>query len=437
VNRFSRIMIVLVVLLSGVVCNGAPAQAGPDIVCDSQDCINLNTFSTQLANALNGQLAPNGDPGNVAGYIFYIGSRPPVFNGPARTSVDPPSTRMGPNIPGQIASLSKTLTAIGVLQALAKHNPPLTIDAKMSNYLPGDWSKTSDVDQITFRQLLTHRAGITDDMCNGGRGLYQDLKAMIANFVPSNGIFYANCNFALFRILLPIMEGYNIPPPLTVCPPVRFFPCQVFDLRAGPFAADYIDYMQRNVFQPVGIRDAECAAAEAPPLPPAIKSYPVPPGSTPGNDWGDFTLNCGAGGWVITPQDLETVVTDLASGNILLTPDQKTGPFGMFTNDLGWDTAIRPDCAGFIPPSAPSQYLCKNGGYGAFNPGSPTLSTYLGIFKCTVPVVVYVNSDMSFPSVAVGGFLKFDDIIDVVGAAYHNSIIAGETPPPDAPNCPG
>ena len=427
-KRISRVIGVLVVLLSGIVCNGACGPASSD-VCDSQGCMNLDTFSTQLTNALNGQLAPNGDPGNVAGYIFYIGSRPPVFNGPARTSADPPATRMGPNIPGQIASLSKTLTAIGVIKSLARNS--LTIHSPIKPYLPPDWHVGDNVQYLVFRDLLTHTSGFGGCVDSTGTdSTYQGLQQMIAAGVPVPSLFgtpphpanYNNCNFALFRVLLPNMEHYTIPS--GEAPDVAY-------------AGNYIDYMQKNVFQPVGITGAECAAGEAPPFPPAIQSYPVPPGSSHGNDWGDLTLRCGAGGWVIKPQDLETVVTDLASGNTLLTPDQKTGPDGMFTNSLGWDgTAVRGDCAGWIPPRAPwSPYNCKNGGYGADNPSGPTLSTYLGIFKCIVPVVVYVNSDMSLPSIAVGGFFKFDDIIDVVGAAYKNSITTN-TGPPGARHCP-
>jgi len=51
-----------------------------------------------------------------------------------------------------VASLSKLLTTIGVLQSLAKNG--LTIDSKIFPYLYPDWVEGKNIDTITFRRIL-------------------------------------------------------------------------------------------------------------------------------------------------------------------------------------------------------------------------------------------------------------------------------------------
>jgi Beta-lactamase len=412
--RIGRLVLGLVVLLAGVGCSSNPS---PDVVCDIQDCISISALSTKLANALNG---------NVVGYNLFVGTAtaaPSVFSGQARTSADPPSVPMLPYLSGQIASLSKPLTTIGVLQSLANHN--LTIDSTVSRYLPSDWVQGPYIFNLTFRQLLTQASGLdTSNVCNNGNSNYQSLRQMIAAgrqpiLIPPYPPHYDNCNFAIFRVLLPAMEGYPIPPP-----PPPGFP----DLREVVTAADYIDYMNKHVFLPVGISGADCKppapgsynSASAP-----ILSYPFPAGNAHGTDWGDFTLNCGAGGWFLKTGDLTKVMDDLAGGNKLLTNAQKST---MFQNSLGWDDAVRQDC--------PSPYPCKNGGYFATsNTGQPiALRTYLGLFKCTVLVVLYVNSDVTAAIRAIGA-PSGNDIIGLVGQAYQLSKTK-DKPPSGSRKCP-
>ena len=59
----------------------------------------------------------------------------------------------------------------------------------------------------------------------------------------------------------------------------------------------------------------------------------------------------------------------------------------MFAGCLGWDCSVRSDC--------PDPYVCKNGHLS--NGNGISLWTYAGIFKCDVPVVVFVNSAIPPP----------------------------------------
>jgi hypothetical protein len=139
--------------------------------------------------------------------------------------------------------------------------------------------------------------------------------------------------------------------------------------------------MNQHVFAPLGIPASACKPAGMS----EILSYPLPPGSTHGDPWGDWSLMCGSGGWVLKAGDVFKVINDLANGNVLLTNDEKSQM--NYPNCLGWDCSVRPDC--------PNPFVCKNG--DLFNGNGISVWTYAGIFKSNVPVVVYVNSFLPSP----------------------------------------
>jgi CubicO group peptidase (beta-lactamase class C family) len=132
--------------------------------------------------------------------------------------------------------------------------------------------------------------------------------------------------------------------------------------------------VRQNLFTPLGITDADCKPSSNH----TALSYPPPPiGSTQGTDWGDWTLACGGGGWVMSADDLYKVVLDLTGGHTLLSDAQKTQ---MNSNCLGWDCSVgvQPDFVG------------KN---GILQTGNLGLWTFYGIFKGSVPVILLVNSN--------------------------------------------
>jgi hypothetical protein len=357
--------------------------------CDSQGCIS----EAKLQNNICGTLA-----NHVVGYSCLVGALRPVSGGLARTAVNPPSTPMSPSLVTDIASVSKTMTAVGIIQLL--HRDDLTIDAKISSYIYSDWKQGPNVDRLTFKNLLTHTSGfgqLPNSAC-GNDITYSAVERIVARGVNRANIgkpSYGNCNFALLRELMPAL----LHQPLTDIPNGQ--------RRAKKSSALYVNYMRSHVFEPVGVEDSSCT-------PPAdtsgILSYPYPALSTSGIDWGDWSLQCGSGGWVLSANDIFDVVNNLANGKTLLTAAEKKD---MFADCLGWDCAVRSDC--------PDPYVCKNG--DLTNGSGISVWTYAGVFKCTVPVVVIVNSPL--PAPYQGG----EDIIGLVMDAYDNSAVAG-TPTP-------
>ena len=359
VGRSVRTIIFVLVLIA-ISCSRANAN---NVVCDFNGCINLNTFLANIVSKLAG----------VDGYVVIVGTLPPASGGYAHTATDPPLTAMSADIPMNIASVSKTLTTVAILQLLAQNG--LTIDTPIWDYIYSWWTKNQSVGQITFKELLTHTSGFGQVTGCGDDITYGALQALVAQGVDPSNIgqaLYGNCNFALLRELMPALLGQS--GTLESC---RLSPsCNVAQTSSDL----YINYMNQHVFAPLGIPTSSCKAAE----PNAIKSYPVPPGSTPGDDFGDWTLMCGSSGWSLTATDLLKVINDLATGSLLLTNDEKSL---MNSNCLGWDCAVGANC--------PEPYVCKNG--DQFNGDGISFWTYAGIFKSTVPVVVYVNSFIPFP----------------------------------------
>jgi hypothetical protein len=88
--------------------------------CDPQGCISEAKLSANICGALANK---------VVGYSCEVGGMRPGFGGLARTTTDPPSKPMTPDLVTNIASVSKTMTATAILQLLAKDG--LTIETKI------------------------------------------------------------------------------------------------------------------------------------------------------------------------------------------------------------------------------------------------------------------------------------------------------------------
>jgi len=353
--------------------------------CDAQGCISEAKLAANICNKL---------ANHVVGYACLVGGVRPIYGGQARTATNAPGLAMTPDLPTNIASVSKTMTATGVLQLLTKARLPVT--TKIAPYLYPDWKMGPNVNQLTFQELLTHSTGFSQNAASacGNNITYSALKTVVANGVASTDIgkpSYGNCNFALLRELMPALAGHS----LAGVPDG--------DQRAQQSSSFYINYMNSNVFQQVSVPVSACK-------PPAgtndVLSYTNPAGSTSGTDWGDWSLECGSGGWVLSADNIFRVVNDLATGHTLLPSAQKKQ---MFSGCLGWDCAVRNDC--------PSPNVCKN---GDLNNGQGTaVWTYAGVLKCNVPVVVVVNSPL--PAPYQGG----EDIIGLVKDALAGAGVAG------------
>jgi CubicO group peptidase (beta-lactamase class C family) len=342
---------------------GGPAATRPPVpagsagrVCTPSACISLS----RLAGSIDTQLK-----GSVVGYVALIGTSKTVSSGLARTAADPPKLAMGPDVMVNVASVGKMFTTIAVLKSLARHH--LSTGSRIWPFLPPDWVKGPGVGTITFGELLTHRAGFrldsglvfaTDNAAREQiRHGVQQVDKQVAD--------YNNINFTIFRDMLPFMEGVREPGPAA---------------RAAAATRFFLSYVQRRVFDPVGVTDATCA-----PVRDAMLMYPPPgAGTAPGRPAPVGPSACSAGGWFMTPASMRRILDGLISGSLLSRSQRQQ----MDDNCLGWDCSV----------TSQAGYRGKDGG---ICDGSACLQTFFGILAGTIPVVIAINSDPGKPISAI------------------------------------
>ena len=342
---------------------GGPAATRPPVpagsagrVCTSSACISLSG----LARSIDAQLR-----GNVVGYVALVGQSQVVSSGLARTAADPPKLAMGPNVMVNVASVGKMFTTIAVLKSLARHH--LSIDSRIWPFLPPDWVKGPGIDTITFRELLTHRAGFrldSDRVFATDNAAREQIRQGIQQ-IDKQVADYNNINFTIFRDMLPFMEGVPDPGPAE---------------RGAAATRFFISYVQRQVFDPVGVKDATCAPVRG-----AMLMYPPPyAGTARGSPASVGPSGCSGGGGFMTPASMRRVLDGLISGSLLSGRQRQQ----MDDNCLGWD------CSG----GGQAGYRGKYGGGG--DPGSAGLQIFFGILAGTIPVVIATNSnDPPLPAV--------------------------------------
>jgi CubicO group peptidase (beta-lactamase class C family) len=106
-------------------------------------------------------------------------------------------------------SSSKTITAVAAVRAIEimkARGEAVSIDSPISPYLPSDWVLGPHIAEMTIKDLLRHTSGL---VLTGGN--YALLRQIVADgatesdWAARNDTHYCNCNFSLFRIMIPYM----------------------------------------------------------------------------------------------------------------------------------------------------------------------------------------------------------------------------------------
>ena len=192
-----------------------------------------------------------------------------------------------------IASVSKFLTAVGLVRALDSKN--ISYDAKIIDYLPSYWSKGQNIDQITFRELLQHKSGF---YTGSSASDYATMKGKVAAGVTKIGTYsYENMNYGLDRIMIPIILG-QISKRATFDPIDPFFNDRAWDVSTITL---YKNWIQTTLLTPAGVSDASFAPVVNNSQ---VLAYRFPTGNNKGWNSGDLTSMAGGAGWHMTPQDV-------------------------------------------------------------------------------------------------------------------------------------
>jgi CubicO group peptidase (beta-lactamase class C family) len=184
------------------------------------------------------------------------------------------------------------MTAIAVMKLL--HQKKLSDLHEIKEFLPPSFEAGPNVDQITFRRLLTHRSGIRCDT----KGKFEDLKQCIKKGVNEDDMkvrSYNNINFRLFRLLIPEVEEFT--PPGTLGPSPGQF------TAPHDYPKEYMAYVQKHVFDPAGLPLLFVKPTDR--FPGLGYQFPCPEGN--GVDFGDMTEFAGSGGWTMSSEQLATV----------------------------------------------------------------------------------------------------------------------------------
>jgi CubicO group peptidase (beta-lactamase class C family) len=335
VDKAAAGCLALVSLLVSSCAAAASFGATADRACGPRRCISVSRFDSRLANWFDN---------NVAGYVALVGDTT-IAAGLARTAANPPRLAMGPEVTVDIASVSKIFTTIAVLRVLGRRN--LDVDARISPFLPKDWARGPGVDAITFRELLTHRAGFRMDSSRifSTRTAARDQIRLGVSPAVRAQPEYNNMNFSIFRDLLPQLDGS---------------------------AANFTAYIQREVFDPVGVRSANCGR-----VPDGMLMYPDPASrQLVGTEPPLELAACASGGWNLAVSDIRRVLVGLITGKLLTAGQRREMDDGC----LGWDCSVVADQTDW------------RGKAGALAAGAATLNTYAAIAPGSLPVVIVINS---------------------------------------------
>ncbi len=226
-----------------------------------------------------------------------------------------------------IASVTKTATAVAVLQLIKKNN--LTIQSKIGGWLPGYWNAKQAVNDLTFEELMTHSSGLAES--NTG---YDSLKATVARGLdnPAKPFdIYANINFALFRAMIPYLQDKNG----ATQQEQAMVPSNVPGFENW-LSEKYIEYMQDKVFGPIGISSATCTPAANTAQAFGESASPMALINANLGDWKNIS---GGGGYFLSVMEMARFMAYLSHSTVLLDNAQKAL---MDTKFMGWDNEDSP-----------------------------------------------------------------------------------------------
>jgi CubicO group peptidase (beta-lactamase class C family) len=282
--------------------------------------VSLGDFRDKLRQRLDGQ---------VVGYSFSLQKNGTVINGSGGKAKRGADGNVDMSAATRIytASVTKNLTAIGVLQLLRSHN--LGISSKISPFLPGDWAQGPGIKDLTFEDLLRHRSGLgqkyqslSDADKKKWTKDWDGLKFIVQKGTSSDrSADYENANFGLFRVIIPALWKASGDHP-GIGP--------IVESSAGFW---YVSYMQNHVFKPLGIESVTCRPQSAYPN---TLAYVSPSSKESGASTALALKDCGGqGGLHLSSSELRRIEWTLATTEELLPASWRNL---MDQKGLGWDS---------------------------------------------------------------------------------------------------
>lgn len=320
------------------------------------------------------------------GYSFVISQNGRLADtcsmGIAAFSSAKASSPMHPDKEMNVASVTKVFTAVAVIKLMAKNG--IELDDPIGQWLPKYFNAVQAVKDITFRQLLTHRSGITQST-----GKIAFIKQMALNGLdnPAKPKAYANMNFALFRVMIPYMINKTATQQIEA----SLVPAQTATFENW-LSIQYVKYLQENLFTPVGIGEALCKPG------PDCAQALGEGASTASYTHFDWTQESGGGGYYLSTMEMARFMAFLCNTETLLSKEQREM---MDKNFLGWDTEDS-----FM--TGHGQSYGKDGALQWGAPGMQTLVVkYPGNIELSISVTSWPGDD--FRDLAEAAVFAYDD----------------------------
>jgi CubicO group peptidase (beta-lactamase class C family) len=378
--------------------------------CYNGKCLSYATWGKHVDKAINGQ---------AVGYAYRVAIRGTITNGynnygHARTAADPPVTAMSVKQPFDVASVSKTLTAVAVLNLLSAEH--VSVGSAIGPYLPPSWQLGPGVSAITFAELLTQTSGIRYKGTlvptvppNAAQDSYDALKALMGQTIlpgykamcqqdyqqrlqgKQSVLCYNNNNFALLRIIIAYLWHNGNPEYPTLLSLLSLAPDQYDHALDELTAQDYLAYLN-SVFGPsIPISCTPQGSGE-------MLAY-IYPGTQHGSDLGDWKTRCGAAGIELSADQMATFLANLGSGaylpqeRVLSTSPYTTTVSEMVSNLYGWDYQYQNTTYGTC--------VQKNGAFGnKYIPATATDAAIAAAPAVRTLIVYCVKTGLGFAGLA-------------------------------------
>jgi CubicO group peptidase (beta-lactamase class C family) len=226
-----------------------------------------------------------------------------------------------------IASVSKTLTAVATLQLLEANG--LSTEDFIWPFLPPDWDLGPGVADLKFRHLLQHRTGwnqMFKAMTKAEQEPWGNDWDGIAFVVsqgatPGAGYSYKNANFAVLRMIIPALYAASGQAPFAIPP-----------LTKWNYSLYYVAYMQEHLFEPAGIYGAGCWDYGGDQT---AYAYDVDDPSIPGRPPGNNFYDCGGhSNFVLSAMQLASIMAHVRYDDTVFSAANRLRMDG---NKLGWN----------------------------------------------------------------------------------------------------
>lgn len=264
--------------------------------------------------------------------------------GKARYAVDAPALNYTAQTRQEVASCTKFVTALTVLRILERNGK--NTSELVWPYMPAYFKVHPDFKKLRFVDVLSHTSGIAQyPSPNVQKGQLNSIQLSVENGIQLNEYTantwdYENMNYGVLRLTVPYLYAKLENPSLKATLSALETDYAALNVKV---ASVFVDAVRKEVMLPAGIAAWSQVDFQdwGSPVNQLTKYYPGNITSQPGTNNPSNALDPGAGGLVISADELAQVMAKARAGKIV-SPNtyqqMKAGKIGLY--QLGFDNNI-------------------------------------------------------------------------------------------------